>query len=244
MEATAPITNLTPSSPIMSSVDEAVRRFGLIQPGDKVAVGYSGGKDSLLQIVALRALQRRSDYDFELQVIHLDQKQPGFNMPGFQANLERIGESCILIERDTWSIVEEQRKPGQIPCAICSRLRRGILNRWCAENGYNKLAIGHHLDDAIETFFLNLLFGRRLDPLKPLTPASEHDVATIRPCLLVEERKIRAWVEQSGIQPIACPVCDSFPDAKRRDLKGVIQGLSQAQPEIYASVREALYGEK
>ena len=189
-------STLTPSAPILSRVDEAVRRFALIQPGDRIAVGYSGGKDSLLQIAALRALQRRSDYDFSLQVIHLDQKQPGFDRTGFDANLERIGEDCIMIERDTWSVVQEQRKPGQIPCAICSRLRRGILNRWCDENDFNKLAIGHHLDDAIETFFLNLLFGRRLDPLKPLTPASEHNVATIRPCLLVEERKVRAWIEQ------------------------------------------------
>lgn len=239
--AQATASKLAPSAAIMSRVDEAVRRFNLIQPGDRVALAFSGGKDSLLMIAALRALQRRKDYDFTLQVIHLDQQQPGFNLNGFQQNLANIGEECTIITRDTWSIVEQQRKPGQIPCAVCSRLRRGILNQWCAQHGFNKLAIGHHLDDAIETFLLNLLFGRRLEPLKPLTPASEHDVTAIRPCLFVEENKIRSWLLQTGLTPVACPVCDSFPDAKRRDLKKLIQGLTDTQPEIYASIRDALY---
>ena len=123
-------------------------------------------------------------------------------------------------------------------------MRRGILNRWCAERGYNKLALGHHLDDALETFMLNLLFGRRLDPLKPLTQASDLPVATIKSCLLVEERKIKSWVTQSSLSPVPCSVCDSFPDTKRRDLKSLLQGLSEAQPELYAAAREAIYGER
>ena len=195
-------------------------------------------------IAALQALQLRNDYDFEFQVIHLDQHQPGFERVQFNASLDLMGVQCEVISKDTWSVVESQRKPGQIPCAICGRLRRGILNQWCAEQGYNKLALGHHLDDALETFMLNLLFGRRLEPLKPKTPASELPVTTIRPCILVEERKIKSWVEKSGLAPVPCPVCDSFPDAKRRDLKVLLQGLGQTQPELYASVREAIYGEK
>ncbi len=236
-------SELSPSQSVMKLVHEACQRFGLIERGDRVAVGYSGGKDSLLMITALQALQRRADYEFDLQVIHLDQHQPGFERAQFNANLEVLGVHCEIISRDTWSVVQRQLKPGQIPCAVCGRMRRGILNQWCAENGFNKLALGHHLDDALETFMLNLLFGRRLEPLKPLTPASDLPVATIRPCLLVEERKIEAWVDQSGLAPVPCPVCDSFPDAKRRDLKQLLQGLSDTQPELYASVREAVYGE-
>lgn len=243
-EASTPESRLQPSSSVMKWVHEAVRRFHLIEDGDRVAVACSGGKDSLLMIAALVALRRREDYHFELQVIHLDQQQPGFDRAGFESSVAKLGVHCEVITRDTWSVVEAQRKPGQIPCAICGRLRRGILNQWCAEHGFNKLALGHHLDDALETFMLNLLFGRRLDPLKPITPASELPVSTIRPCLLIEERKIKAWIEQSGLSPIPCPVCDSFPDAKRRDLKGLIQGLSEAQPEVYASVRDAIYGER
>ena len=234
---------LAPTKEISRLVYEAVSRFSLIEPGDRVAVGCSGGKDSLLLICALEQLRRREDLPFEVQVIHLDQQQPGFDRAGFNAALERLGVSCEVITRDTWSVVEQQRKPGQIPCAVCGRLRRGILNRWCAENGYNKLALGHHLDDALETFFLNMLFGRTLDPLKAATPASDVPVTTIRPLLFVEERRVEAWVAQSGLSPIDCPVCDSFPDAKRRDLKQLLQGLGYAQPELYASARAAIYGE-
>lgn len=235
---------ITPTQNILKLTHEACRRFRLIESGDRVAVGCSGGKDSLMMISALKALQRRSDYEFELQVIHLDQHQPGFERAQFNASLELLDVHCEIISKDTWSVVESQLKPGQIPCAVCGRLRRGILNQWCADHGFNKLALGHHLDDALETFMLNLLFGRRLEPLKPLTPASDVPVATIRPCLLIEERKIKSWIEQSGLLAVPCPVCDSFPDAKRRDLKVLLQGLGDTQPELYASVREAIYGEK
>ncbi|MBM4293018.1 MAG: tRNA 2-thiocytidine(32) synthetase TtcA [Deltaproteobacteria bacterium] len=239
----APAPAPIPTKEISRLVFEAVSRFSLIAPGDRVAVGCSGGKDSLLLICALEQLRRREDLPFTLQVIHLDQQQPGFDRAGFDAALARLGVPCEVITRDTWSVVEQQRRPGQIPCAVCGRLRRGILNRWCAERGYSKLALGHHLDDALETFFLNLLFGRTLDPLKPATPASDEPVTTIRPLLFVEERRVEAWVAQSGLRPIDCPVCDSFPDAKRRDLKQLLRGLADAQPELYASARAAIYGE-
>ena len=236
--------NVAPTQSMLKLTHEACRRFGLIERGDRVAVGCSGGKDSLMMISVLQSLQCRNDYDFDLQVIHLDQHQPGFERAQFNASLEMLGVQCEVISKDTWSIVESQLKPGQIPCSICGRLRRGVLNQWCADHGFNKLALGHHLDDALETFMLNLLFGRRLEPLKPLTPASQLPVETIRPCLLIEERKIKSWVKNSDLSPVPCPVCDSFPDAKRRDLKQLLQGLSDAQPELYASVREAIYGEK
>jgi len=235
--------SLVPSKATMKLVEDAVFRFGLIESGDRVAVGCSGGKDSLMMVSVLQALSLRKDLDFEMQVIHLDQQQPGFQQAQFEETLGRLGVHCEIITRDTWSVVEEQRKPGQIPCAICSRLRRGILNKWCAEHGFNKLALGHHLDDALETFMLNFLFGRRLDPLKASTPASELPVTTIRPLIFVEERKVQSWLDASGLKAIPCPVCDSFPDAKRRDLKGVLQSFGQTQPEIYASARDALYGD-
>lgn len=234
--------SLRPSNAMLKLSLEAINRFELIQPGDRIAVGYSGGKDSLALISLLSALQLRDDFDFEMRVIHLDQQQPGFKREGFNASLERLGVECEVITRDTWSVVKEKRRPGQIPCALCSRMRRGILNRWCSENGYNKLALGHHLDDALETFFLNMLFGRNLRPLTPTTSTTEGDVTTIRPFILVDEAKLQAWVAQSGLSPIDCPVCDNFPDAKRRDLKQLFSSLSAVQPDLHASVRDALYG--
>jgi tRNA 2-thiocytidine biosynthesis protein TtcA len=231
-----------PSRAVLRLIERAVADFALIEAGDRVAVGISGGKDSLLLLSALTELSRRADRPFELRAIHLDQHQPGFDRAGFEAALKRLGADCEIISADTWSVVSEKLRPGQIPCALCGRMRRGILNRWCAEHGYNKLALGHHLDDAVETFLLNLLFGRRLDPLKAATPASDYPVTTIRPLILVEERKVEAWVAEHRIPTIPCPVCDTFPDSKRRDLKAVVADLARVQPEMLASVRQALYG--
>ncbi|MEE2755480.1 MAG: ATP-binding protein [Myxococcota bacterium] len=232
----------TPSKAIMRSVEHAIHKFDLIKNGDRVAVGCSGGKDSLLLISVFKQLMLRHDLSFDFQVIHLDQGQPGFDHVTFERSLKRLDVECEIIDRDTWSVVEQKLKPGQIPCSICSRMRRGILNDWCAENGYNKLALGHHLDDALETFFLNLLFGRRLDPLKAMTPASASPTLTIRPLLFVDERKIRSWLSTSGIGAVACPVCDTFPRAKRRDIKTVIQQFAALNPDIYQSVEQAVYG--
>jgi tRNA 2-thiocytidine biosynthesis protein TtcA len=229
------------SKPVIKLVRQAVLDFGLIEPGDRVAVGLSGGKDSLLLAVALEELSRHADLDFEMQPVHLDQNQPGFDRETFRAALDRLRLGCEIIDRDTHSVVQEKLEPGQIPCALCSRMRRGILNEFCAQNGFNKLALGHHLDDAVETFFLNLFFGRRLEPLKAATPTSDGAVTTIRPLILVEERKIQAWVDDYGVPTVPCPVCDTFPDSKRRDLKALLSDFAEMQPDMHASVRTALY---
>jgi tRNA 2-thiocytidine biosynthesis protein TtcA len=220
---------------------EAVRNFHLIEAGDRIAVGISGGKDSLLLAATLRELSRHDDLDFEMQLIHLDQNQPGFDRAGFNRALERIGLDCHIIDKDTHSVVQSLLKPGQIPCSICGRMRRGILNEYCAEHGFNKLALGHHLDDAVETFFLNLFFGRKLEPLKAATPASAVEVTTIRPLILVEERKIEAWIEEQGVPVVACPVCDTFPRSQRREIKELVAELSGRFPKMHESVRAALY---
>ncbi len=233
---------LDPGRPILGLAARAVRDFDLIRPGARIAVGISGGKDSLLLAVVLRQLARRADLDFSFELVHLDQHQPGFQRDAFDAALARLGFACTVVSRDTWSVVESKLKPGQIPCALCGRMRRGILNGWCRENGFDTLALGHHLDDAVETFFLNLLYGRRLDPLKPATPSTATAVRTVRPLILVDERRIRAWVERSGLAPVPCPVCDAWPDSKRRDLKALVERFRAMQPEVHDSVREALYG--
>lgn len=232
-----------PSRSVLQLAEQAIRRFSLIEPGDRVAVGISGGKDSLLLAATLRALQRRPDFDFELVFVHLDQHQPGFQRQRFDEAMAWLGIDVEVASEDTWSVVSSKLRPGQIPCALCGRMRRGILNRWCAERGIRKLALGHHLDDAVETFFLNLLFGRRLEPLKAATPASDVDVVTIRPLILVEERKIAAWAEQHAAPVVPCPVCDSFPESRRRDLKKLVSDFRALQPSVDESIRAALYGD-
>jgi tRNA 2-thiocytidine biosynthesis protein TtcA len=229
------------SKPVIKLVRQAVLDFGLIEPGDRIAVGLSGGKDSLMLAAALGELSRHGDLDFEMQPLHLDQNQPGFDRDGFNAALDRLGLGCEVIDEDTHSVVQSKLEPGQIPCALCSRMRRGILNEFCVANGFNKLALGHHLDDAVETFFLNLFYGRRLEPLKPATPTEDGAVTTIRPLILVEERKIEAWVDEHNVPTVPCPVCDTFPESKRRDLKELLSEFAKMQPDMHASVRTALY---
>ncbi|MCA9543766.1 MAG: hypothetical protein KC613_05230 [Myxococcales bacterium] len=231
-----------PSKAVLALAERAVRDFDLIQPGDRIAVGLSGGKDSLLLAGVMAHLAQRADLDFEWTGVHLDQRQPGFDRAGFDAVCAALGIPVTVVAEDTWSVVEAQLKPGQIPCSICGRMRRGVLNRWCAEHGFNKLALGHHLDDAIETFFLNLLYQRRLDPLKPATPTADGQVTTIRPLILVEEQAVKDWAARHGVQPVACPVCDPFPRSRRRDLKQLVDGFRTLQPQLAQSVREALYG--
>ncbi len=230
-----------PSKAVLSAVEKAVYDFELIKAGDRVAVAISGGKDSLLLIAAIRQLSLRADLPFDWTVIHLDQKQPGFDHAGFKAMCDRMGVECTVIEEDTHSVVQAALKPGQIPCAICSRMRRGILNTWCEENGYNRLALGHHLDDAIETFFLNLMYRRQLEPLKPLTPSDNGFVDTIRPLILVEESKVIGWVREYDLAPVACPVCDTYPASKRRDIKHMLTSFEAMHGDFRASVRDALY---
>lgn len=230
------------SAPSLKLVRQALRDFVLIEPGDRVAVGMSGGKDSAMLLATLMQLQRAQDMpEFSLHPVHLDQHQPGFDRQGFERQLERLGMPCEVVSEDTHSVVQAKLKPGQIPCSICGRLRRGILNRYCAEQGYSKLALGHHLDDALETFLLNLFYGRRLEPLKPATPASKVEVVTIRPLILVEERKIAAWAVQHEVPVIACPVCDTVPESRRRDLKEIMRRFASLNADLHASVRAALY---
>ncbi len=231
-----------PSKAVLALAERAVRDFALIAPGDRIAVGLSGGKDSLLLAQVMRALSQRADLDFEWTGVHLDQHQPGFDRAGFDAVCAALDIPVTVVSEDTWSVVQGQLKPGQIPCSVCGRMRRGVLNRWCADQGFNKLALGHHLDDAVETFFLNLLYQRRLDPLKAATPTDDGAVTTIRPLILVEEQAVVDWAARHGVQPIACPVCDPFPRSRRRDLKQMIDGFRSLQPQLADSVRDALYG--
>lgn len=229
------------SRPVLQLIRQAIRDFSLISPGDRVAVGMSGGKDSFMLAVALREVAQSADLPFTITPIHLDQHQPGFDRATFQRALDMLELDCTVISQDTHSVVQAKLKPGQIPCAICGRMRRGILNQWCADNGYNKLALGHHLDDAIETFLLNLFYGRRLDQLKAATPASEVDVTTIRPLILVEERKIAAWSVTHDIPVVACPVCDTVPESRRRDLKEIMVRFQSLNADLHGSIRSALY---
>ncbi len=230
-----------PSRAALALTAECIERFGLIEKGERVAVGLSGGKDSWLLWSTLQTLRSQGQLDCELTAVHLDQHQPGYDRETFEAACRQFDCDCEIISEDTWSRVEAALKPGQLPCAVCSRLRRGVLNRWCAETGHHKLALGHHLQDALETLLMNLLYGRRLEPMAPLRRGDRTAVATIRPLLLVPEAKVKAWVEQHGVLVVPCPVCDNQEGAKRAEIGLWIDGLRQRQPFLDDAVRAAIY---
>jgi tRNA 2-thiocytidine biosynthesis protein TtcA len=226
---------------VLREIEATVRAFGLFEPGERVAVGISGGKDSALLVCALAELARRPDWGIEVVPVHLDQHQPGFARAAFDAFMARCGVEVEVLSKDTWSVVSAQLRPGELPCSRCSRLRRGHLNEWCRERGIRRLALGHHLDDAIETFFLNLFFGRRLDPLKPATPTESGDVVTVRPLIRVPEKAIVDWVRRNALRPVPCPVCDVAPQSSRRDVGALLETMRAAHPGLAESVRDALY---
>ncbi len=230
-----------PSRAVLALTREAIERFGLIDKGERVAVALSGGKDSWLLWSVLDALRAERWLDCELVPVHLDQHQPGFDRAGFEAACAAFGAPCVTVSEDTWTVVEAKLRPGQVPCALCSRMRRGVLNRWCEENGFDKLALGHHLQDAIETTLMNLLFGRRLEPMTPLRRGDRTEVAVIRPLLLVEEDKVRGWQQQHAVPVVPCPVCDPLDDARRATLGAWLDGMRAQQPELDDAFRTALY---
>lgn len=236
------VEHVPPPKSVLRLVEQAIRDFDLVPPGARVAVGVSGGKDSLLLLSVMRQLAMRPDLGLRVEAVHLDQHQPGFDRAGFEAALARFDVPLNVVSKDTWSVVSSQLEPGQIPCALCGRMRRAILLEWCRDHGFDRLALGHHLDDAIETLFLNLFFQRKLEPLKAATPSESTGVATIRPLILVEEAQIADWVARAGLSPIACPVCDDFPRSARRDAGDAVSVLAARYPQLRASVRQALYG--
>lgn len=232
--------SLRPPKAVMKKVTRAVHDFAMFEGDCRVAVGISGGKDSLLLLQVMRALAMRSDMSIEVTAVHLDQGQPGFDTAGLHAAVDALDVPLTVIDRQTWPIVSSQLDQGQIPCALCSRMRRGVLLDWCSTEGMTHLAIGHHLDDAIETFFLNLFFQRKLEPMKPVTP-SESGVRTVRPMILVEEAQVIDWVARAGLTPIGCPVCDGFPRSSRRDVGALLATMRAQHDGLVDSVRDALY---
>lgn len=230
-----------PSRAVRKLVREAIERFAMIGPTDRVAVALSGGKDSWLLWSTLAALRDEGALACSLHAVHLDQHQPGYDRGTFDRACAAFGVDCEIVSEDTWARVEPRLKPGEIPCAMCSRMRRGVLNRYCAERGYSRLALGHHLHDAMETTLLNLLWGRRLEPLTPVRRGSRTDVVTIRPLLLVEEAQVIGWMQQHDVPVVPCPVCDSQADARRAQVGRWTEAMRAQQPQLDEAFRTALY---
>ncbi len=208
---------------LRGSVGKAIGDFRMIADGDRVMVCVSGGKDSYTLLDMLLSLQRSAPVRFDLVAVNLDQKQPGFPadvLPGYLAGL---GVPFRIIEQNTYAVVKRVIPDGKTLCGLCSRLRRGALYRYAAENGITKIALGHHRDDIVETLFLNMFFGGRLKAMPPKLLSEDRRHIVIRPLAYVPERSIARYAAARDFPIIPCTLCGSQPHLKRVAVRNMLR---------------------
>ena len=219
---------------------QAVADYGMIEAGDRIMVCLSGGKDSYTLLDVLMSLQRNAPVDFELVAVNLDQKQPGFPEDVLPAYLSSLGVEYRILEEDTYSVVQRLTPPGKTTCPVCSRLRRGILYNCAQSMGASKIALGHHLDDAVETLFLNLFHGGRLKAMPPKLKSDDGRNLVIRPLYYIREKAIARWAAFAGYPIIPCNLCGSQDNLQRQAIKAMLQAWDREFPGRVENIARSL----
>jgi tRNA 2-thiocytidine biosynthesis protein TtcA len=221
-------------------VGRAIAEYGMIAPGDRVMVCLSGGKDSYTLLDLLVSLQRSAPVPFELVAVNLDQKQPGFPEHVLPDYLRSVGVPFHVIEQDTYSVVKRVVPEGRTQCGLCSRLRRGALYRFAREHGFDKIALGHHRDDIVETLFLNLFHAGRLKAMPPKLLSEDGANVVIRPLCAVPEREIARYARARAFPIIPCTLCGSQPGLQRKAIARMLAEWERASPGRIDSIYRAI----
>lgn len=221
-------------------VGEAIADYGMISEGDKVMVCLSGGKDSYTLLDILLSLRLSAPVNFDIVAVNLDQKQPGFPEHVLPEYLRGRGVPYSIIEQDTYSIVQRVIPEGKTTCGLCSRLRRGILYRYASENRVTKIALGHHRDDILETFFLNLFYGGTLKAMPPKLLSDDHRHIVIRPLAYCKEKDITDYAHVRNFPIIPCNLCGSQENLQRLAMKKMLSAWENQHPGRLETIFTAL----
>jgi tRNA 2-thiocytidine biosynthesis protein TtcA len=225
---------------LLAQVAKASSDFRLLEPGDRVMVAISGGKDSHGLLYLLRELQKKAPFDFSIFALNVDQGHPGFPSDLLPAYLTREGYEHVIVTEDTYSVVTEKIPEGKTYCSLCSRLRRGILYTQAQKLGATKIALGHHRDDVIETLMLNLLYAGQLKAMPARLRSDDGRNVVIRPLVYCSEAELTALAALKEFPIIPCDLCGSQDNLKRKQVKQLLTTLNDENPTVRANVFAAL----
>jgi tRNA 2-thiocytidine biosynthesis protein TtcA len=225
---------------LLRDMGRALQDFHLLQDGDRVMVAMSGGKDSYALCALLQDLQKRAPIRFELVAVHVDQGHPGYDGAPLESWLRNAAVPYRLLHEDTFSVVTEKVPEGKTYCSLCSRLRRGILYQAATDLGCNKIALGHHRDDALETLLLNVFFSGKLASMPPRLLSDDGRHVVIRPLIYCAEAHLAEYARMREFPILPCNLCGSQSEAQRKQMKALLDDLESKHPTLRQTMLAAM----